>query len=162
MKRTLLMILVVALGLSSSYAEISLTIRPLSGDEVYSVLSRIGKVVYSDESLIVYDSADNIIYRASFNQVQHLRYGDDINPGDGTGVESAPQTMQVVAYPNPTADILNVKNAEGNVIRIYSFEGRLVQTVAVVDGQAFIDMSVYSSGTYILVSGTQVFNVIKK
>ena len=50
----------------------------------------------------------------------------------------------------------------GDVIRIYSFEGRLVQTVAVVDGQAFIDMSVYSSGTYILVSGTQVFNVIKK
>ncbi len=162
MKRTLLMILFVALGLSSSYAETSLTIRPISGNEVYSVLSRIGKVVYSDESLIVYDSADNIIYRASFNQVQHLRYGDDINPGDGTGVESAPQTMQVVAYPNPTADILNVKNAEGNVIRIYSFEGRLVQTVAVVEGRATINMSVYSAGTYILVSGSQAFNVIKK
>ena len=163
MKRTLLMILFVALGLSCSYAETSLIIRSISGDEVYSVLSRIGKVVYSGEFLIVYDSVDNIIYRAQFDQVQHLRYGNGDNSGGGpVGVELAPQTMQVVAYPNPIADILNVNNADGDCVRLYSVDGRLLEIVQLNDGSVSIDMSDYSAGTYVLVSGNRVFNVIKR
>ena len=162
MKKVLLLLFFAILGFGSLCAEMSLVVQPLLGAQTVKALTKVGKVVYSGDYLIVYDNDGSVVYRALFSEVQHVRYSDEAGQEDPVEVEEGDEFMSVVAYPNPTADILNVKNAEGDVIRIYSFEGRLVQTVAVVDGQAFIDMSVYSSGTYILVSGTQVFNVIKK
>ena len=92
-----------------------------------------------------------------------MRYGDGDNSGGGpVGVELAPQTMQVVAYPNPIADILNVNNADGDCVRLYSVDGRLLEIVQLNDGSVSIDMSDYSAGTYVLVSGNRVFNVIKR
>ena len=162
MKKVLLLLFFVILGFGSLCAEMSLVVKPLSGAQSVTALTKMGKVVYSGDYLIVYDNDGSVIYRALFSEVQHVRYLDEAGPDITVEVEEGDEFMSVVAYPNPTADILNVKNAEGNVIRIYSFEGRLVQTVAVVEGCATINMSVYSAGTYILVSGSQAFNVIKK
>ena len=162
MKKVLLLLSFAILGFGSLCAEMSLVVKPLSGAQSVTALTKMGKVVYSGDYLIVYDNDGSVIYRALFSKVQHVRYSDEAGQETPVDVEPVDESMSVVAYPNPTSDVLYVDNADGDVIRIYSFEGRLVQTVAVVDGQAFIDMSVYSSGTYILVSGTQVFNVIKK
>ena len=162
MKKVLLLLFFAILGFGSLCAEMSLVVQPLLGAQSVKALTKVGKVVYSGDYLIVYDNDGSVVYRALFSEVQHVRYSDEAGQEDPVEVEMVDESMSVVAYPNPTSDVLYVDNADGDVIRIYSFEGRLVQTVAVVDGQAFIDMSVYSSGTYILVSGTQVFNVIKK
>jgi hypothetical protein len=93
--------------------------------------------------------------------VKHVRYSDERPPilvDDKQGVDA----LQVVVYPNPTADVLYVDNAEAGDVRLYSAEGRLLQVVDVHEDRVAVDMSAYPAGTYVLFCSGEVFSVIKK
>ncbi len=162
MKKVLLSLFFAILGFGSLCAEMSLVVKPLSGAQSVTALAKVGKVVYSDDYLIVYDNDGSVVYRALFSEVQHVRYSDEAGQETPVDVESNDESMSVVAYPNPTSDVLHVNNADGDCVRLYSVEGRLLKTVELSDGNASIDMSDYSAGTYVLISGNKVFNVIKR
>ena len=139
-------------------AEMSLVVRPLSGAESITALQKIGRLVYSGDSLLVYDKVGTMVYGDLFDNVKHVRYSDEepsITIGD------ADVKNQVVVYPNPTVDVLYVDNVEAGVVRLYSADGRLVQMVEVVEGRVAVDMSGCPAGVYVLVCGREVFNVIK-
>ena len=162
MKRFLLL-----LGLSvlvmSAKAIPSLVVKPLSGKECITALGSIGKIVYSGDSLYVYDAAKNLVFSDLLANVQHIRFSDE-QPSTPTNVENTQgkNALQVKVYPNPTQDILMVENAQGNVLRLYSIDGRLVITQAVENGSAQVDMTNLPSGNYLLLSGNQSFQVIKQ
>lgn len=155
------------LGLSvlvmSAKAIPSLVVKPLSGKECITALGSIGKVVYSGDSLYVYDVAKNVVFSDLLANVQHIRFSDE-QPSTPTSVENTQgnNALQVKVYPNPTQDILMVENAQGNVLRLYTMGGQLVTTQPVENGAAQVNMTNLSSGNYLLLSGNQSFQVIKQ
>lgn len=155
------------LGLSvlvmSAKAIPSLVVKPLSGKECITALGSIGKIVYSGDSLYVYDAAKNLVFSDLLANVQHIRFSDE-QPSTSTSVENTQgnNALQVKVYPNPTQDILMVENAQGNVLRLYTMGGQLVTTQPVVNGSAQVNMTNLPSGNYLLLSGNQSFQVIKQ
>ena len=69
----------------------------------------------------------------------------------------------MIVYPNPTMDALFVQGLEvGDVVRIYSLDGRLVKMQTVVSETMQIMVSDIAVGSYILQSNTNVVKFIKK
>lgn len=158
-KRLLFLLLVVGIGLQVR-AEISLVVRPMYDTDKITALQKIGKLVYSSDSLLVYDNEGALVYGDLFENVKHVRYSDErppISVDDKQGIDA----LQVVVYPNPTADVLYVDNAEAGEVRLYTADGRLLQVVEAYEGRVEVDMSGFPTGAYLLFCGGEVFSVIK-
>lgn len=67
-------------------------------------------------------------------------------------------------YPNPTADHVYVMGAVAEtLVSLYSIDGQLLhQTQATATGEATIDMTALTAGTYILRVGTESQRIIKR
>ena len=162
MKRLLLILGIFAM-VGSAKAVPSLVVKPLSGQECITALSSVGKLVYSGDSLYVYDKAQTLVFSDLLANVQHVRFSDE-QPSTPTNVENTQgeSTLQVKVYPNPTQEVLHVENAQGDVLRLYAMDGRLVGTQAVENGSAQMDMAELPTGNYLLLSGNQSFQIIKQ
>ena len=156
--KKILLLLSFAVCYCCAMAEMSLVVRPLNGSESITALQKIGRLVYSSDSLLVYDNMGIRVYADLFENVKHVRYSDEEPSITGGDVDVK---NQVVVYPNPTVDMLYVDNAVAGVVRLYSADGRLVQMVEAGAGRVAVDMSDCPSGVYVLVCGRVVFNVIK-
>ena len=162
MKRLLLILGIFAM-VGSAQAVPSLVVKPLSGKECITALGVVGKLVYSGDSLYVYDKAQTLVFSDLLANVQHVRFSDE-QPSTPTNVENTQgeSTLQVKVYPNPTQEVLHVENAQSEVLRLYAMDGRLVGTQAVENGSAQVDMAELPTGNYLLLSGNQSFQVIKQ
>ena len=162
MKRFLFLLGMLVLVISAQ-AVPSLVVKPLSGKECITALGNIGKVVYSGDSLYVYDAAKNVVFSDLLANVQHIRFSDE-QPSTSNQVENTQTNngLQVKVYPNPTQDVLMVENAQGNVLRLYTMGGQLVTIQPVNNGSAQVKMSDLPSGNYLLRSSNQSFQVIKQ
>ena len=162
MKRFLFLFGFLCLMMSAN-AVPSLVVKPLSGQECITALSSVGKLVYSGDSLYVYDKAQTLVFSDLLANVQHIRFSDE-QPSTPTSVENTQgnNALQVKVYPNPTQDMLMVEHAQGDVLRLYAMDGRLVVTQAVENGSAQVDMAELPTGNYLLLSGNQSFQVIKQ
>ena len=159
-KRLLFLLFVVGIGLQVR-AEMSLVVRPMTDTDKITALQKIGKLVYSGDSLLVYDNEGTLVYGDLFENVKHVRYSNE-RPPISVDDEQSADAVQAVVYPNPTADVLYVDNAEAREVRLYSAEGRLLQVVEAHEGRVAVDMSAYPAGTYVLFCLGEVFSVIKK
>ncbi len=162
MKRLLLILSIFAM-VGSAKAVPSLVVKPLRGAECITALGIVGKLVYSGDSLYVYDKAQTLVFSDLLASVQHVRFSDE-QPSTPTNVENtqSESTLQVKVYPNPTQEVLHVENAQSEVLRLYAMDGRLVGTQAVENGVAQVDMTELPAGNYLLLSGNQSFQVIKQ
>lgn len=162
MKRFLLILGVFAM-VGSAKAVPSLVGKPLRGAECITALGVVGKLVYSGDSLYVYDKARTLVFSDLLANVQHVRFSDE-QPSTPTSVENtqSESTLQVKVYPNPTQEVLHVENAQGEVLRLYAMDGRLVGTQAVENGSAQVNMAELPVGNYLLLCGNQSFQVIKQ
>lgn len=162
MKRFLFLLGMLVLVISAQ-AVPSLVVKPLSGKECITALGNIGKVVYSGDSLYVYDAMQELVFSDLLANVQHIRFSDE-QPSTSNQVENTQTNngLQVKVYPNPTQDVLMVENAQGNVLRLYTMGGQLVTIQPVNNGSAQVKMSDLPSGNYLLISGNQSFQVIKQ
>ena len=162
MKRILLILGVFAM-VGSAKAVPSLVVKPLRGAECITALGVVGKLVYSGDSLYVYDKAQTMVFSDLLANVQHVCFSDE-QPSTPTNVENTQgeSTLQVKVYPNPTQEVLHVENAQSDVLRLYSMDGRLVGTQAVENGSAQVDMAELPAGNYLLLCGKESFQVIKQ
>ena len=157
-KRLLFLLFVLAIGWQVR-AEMSLVVRLMTDTDKITALQKIGKLVYSGDSLLVYDNVGVLVYGDLLENVKHVRYSDE---EPQTLVEPQYIASQIVVYPNPTADVLYIDNAEVGEVRLYTADGRLLQVVEAHEGRVAVDMSAYSAGTYVLFCSGEVFSVIKK
>ena len=162
MKRFLLILGIFAM-VGSAKAVPSLVVKPLRGAECITALGVVGKLVYSGDSLYVYDKAQTLIFSDLLANIQHVRFSDE-QPSTPTSVENTQggSTLQVKVYPNPTQEVLHVENAQSEVLRLYAMDGRLVGTQAVENGSAQVDMAELPAGNYLLLCGKESFQVIKQ
>ena len=140
-----------------------LVVKPLIGQECITALGRVGKLVYSGDSLYVYDKAQALVFSNLLANVKHVRLSNE-QPSTPTNVENMQggSALQVKVYPNPTQDILIVENAQGDVLRLYTIGGQLVTTQPVENGAVQVNMTELPTGNYLLLSGNQSFQVIKQ
>lgn len=161
MKKVLLLLSFMSIVFGSVKAELSLVVRPMYDTDCITALQKIGKLVYSGDSLYLYDTEQVIIYQEELAKVEHVHYSDERSP---IVVEDAQKTdaLQVVVYPNPTTDVLYVDNVEVGEVRLYTADGRLLQVVEAHESRVAVNMSVYPAGTYVLFCSGKAFSVIKK
>ena len=147
----------------SAQAVPSLVVKPLSGSECITALCNIGKIAYSGDSIYVYDAAKRLVFSDLLVNVQHVRFSDE-QPSTPTGVEDlqGEQTTQILVYPNPTQEVLHVKNAQADVVRLYTISGALVQTEEVQNGEVQLNVSSCPAGSYLLLCGNEAFQIIKQ
>ena len=157
-KRLLFLMFVLAMGWQVR-AEMSLVVCSMMEADKIIALQKIGKLVYSGDSLLFYDNVGALVYGDLLENVKHVSYSDE---EPQTPVETQYIASQIVVYPNPTADVLYVDNAELGEVRLYTADGRLLQVVEVYEGRVTVDMSGCPTGTYVLFCSGEVFSVIKK
>ena len=144
-------------------AALSLVVNPLSGQECLMTLGDVGKVVYSDDSIFVYDIIKELVFSDLLQNVQHIRFSDE-QSSIPTNVENlrGNNTTHIVVYPNPTKDILHVKNVKTDQVRLYTIAGGLLQIVQVHNGKVQLNLSAFPIGNYLLLCGNEAFQVIKQ
>lgn len=152
-----------ALGsLSTAIAEHGLVVKPLTGAECITAMNHVGRLVYSGDSLYVYGVSNELIYCDLLGNVQHVRFTNE-HTDPSTNVESVQNEniLQVKVYPNPTQDLVYVENASGKEVRLFTMDGRLLETIKIGNGITEVDMKNYPTGSYLLFSGTQSFQILK-
>ena len=159
-RRFLFLLFLMAIGWHVK-AEMSLVVRPLYGNDHATALRSIGKLVYSGDSLYLYDTEQTLLYCEELGKVGHVRYSDENGTTVGE-VETQHIASKVVVYPNPTVDVLYIDNAEAGEVRLYTADGRFLQVVETQNGSAEVNMSAYPAGAYVLFCSGEAFSVIKK
>ena len=65
-----------------------------------------------------------------------------------TGTNNMTKTKLIEVYPNPTQNILTIKNEEAQQIKLMDVQGKLLQTIQVKNNMQTMDLSNYAPGTY--------------
>lgn len=161
-RRKLSMFFLLLMGVAGASAEtLSLRVQPITGKAQQEVLSAIGKMVYHGDSLYVYDYANNVLFYEALSKVRYVAFTEEDNPATAIS-SSESKTVQLLVYPNPTQGQLQIRNAEGEMVRVYDTQGKSLITTQLQDGNATIDVSALPIGTYILLVQNGVFRFIKE
>ena len=141
----------------------SLVVKPLAGQECITALCSIGKLMYSGDSLYVYDKVQTLVFSDLRANVKHVRFSNE-QPNTPSSLENTQDVsaLQVKVYPNPTQEVLHVENAQGDVLRLYTMAGQLLIVQPIENGAAQVDMTALPSGNYLLISENQSFQIIKQ
>ncbi|GHT49118.1 hypothetical protein AGMMS49982_01840 [Bacteroidia bacterium] len=86
--------------------------------------------------------------------------GDITLTAQWTETSSAIETItaKLQVYPNPTTDVVHIKNANGAEVKVYNHIGILLHRT----NESRIDLSAYPNGVYLLRVGGQTLKVVKK
>ncbi len=161
MRKTLLLLLFAVMSIGYSMAETTLRIEYLDGAELTTALSVVGRWEFTDGKFILVSTDGEVLAeKASVYDVRKVVFKADLGPTVG----SDDATVQLTVYPNPTQDLLFVDGlTEGETVRIYSLEGRLLMSeVALQGGLVQLNVASLAEGTYLLQMGTEIVKIIKK
>ena len=71
--------------------------------------------------------------------------------------------ISLKAYPNPAQDALYISGLkEGENLRIFSIDGKLMETLTVTSPEMQIRVSNFKNGVYLIQSGLNIIKFIKK
>ena len=160
MRKTLLLLLFAVMGFGYSVAETMLRIEYLDGAELTTALSVVGRWEFTDGKFILVSTEGEVLAeKASVYDVRRVVFKADLGPN----VETDDATVQLTVYPNPTQDVLFIDGlTEGETVRIYSLEGRLLMSeVALQGGAVQLRVASLAEGTYLLQMGTEIVKIIK-
>ena len=160
MRKTLLLLLFAVMGVGYSVAETMLCIEYLDGAELTTALSVVGRWEFTDGKFILVSTEGEVLAeKASVYDVRRVVFKADLGPN----VETDDATVKLTVYPNPTQDVLFVDGlAEGEEVRIYSLEGRLLMSELALQGGAVqLRVASLAEGTYLLQMGTEIVKIIK-
>lgn len=157
MKKKLIYLTLLVVSVSAM-AETALVIKPVSGQEQATLLSQIGKLKLTNDSLFVYSHNNVLLGKNALVDVGRIRFGesseimsiDDVTPS------------QCRVYPNPTHDMLMIDNADAERAHLFNLNGQLIETISILDEKACINITQLSAGEYLLLINSKVYKVIKQ
>ena len=161
MKRPISFILTLLIAITAM-AETSLIIKPLIGEEQAKALAEIGYVKLTEDSIFVFSHTDYLFSKAAIKDIRHIRYGEQSETPTGDADGSSAISSTIYIYPNPTHDMLIISNANADNAYIFDLNGRLLQTAALQDGNASVNVSSLPNGEYLILLNTQTFKFIKQ
>ena len=140
-------------------AEISLIIKPLTGNEQTNALTQIGYVKVTPDSLSVFSHGGFMLSKTAIKDVRHIRYGE---PSTATSVDDVQAATTCRVYPNPTQDMLIIDNANCEKAYIFDLKGQLLQTTPIDSEHTLINVTSLPQGDYLLLLNNQTVKFIKQ
>ena len=143
-----------AVAISVQTTATNLVLSRSSGTQLLQDIAAIGKVVFVGDDLQLLAHDGTVLAQEPIAEVQQITFADDSEP---TSVEGA-TASGIILYPNPTQDRLVVLGAEGQTLRVYDLQGRLLKQTESTE----VQVEDLANGTYLLQIGTQVVRFIKQ
>ena len=143
-----------AVAISVQATATNLVLSRSSGTQLLQDIAAIGKVVFVGDDLQLLAHDGTVLAQEPIAEVQQITFADGSEP---TAVESA-TASGIILYPNPTQDRLVVQGAEGQTLRVYDLQGRLLKQAEGTE----VQVEDLANGTYLLQIGTQVVRFIKQ
>ena len=132
----------------------NLVLSRSSGTQLLQDIAAIGKVVFVGDYLQLLAHDGTVLAQEPIAEVQQITFADG---SESTSVEGA-TASGIILYPNPTQDRLVVQGAEGQTLRVYDLQGRLLKQTKGTE----VQVEDLANGTYLLQIGTQVVRFIKQ
>ena len=143
-----------AVAISVQATATNLVLSRSSGTQLLQDIAAIGKVVFVGDDLQLLAHDGTVLAQEPIAEVQQITFADGSEP---TAVEGA-TASGIILYPNPTQDRLMVQGAEGQTLRVYDLQGRLLKQTEGTE----VQVEDLANGTYLLQIGTQVVRFIKQ
>ena len=157
-RKILLLPLVLCLALAVRAEVTHLKIEFLVEAEMERALSVIGKIVFDDEEMCLFDKEGIEMGCTPFAQINKILFVEEATTSVN---EQSGSLIQV--FPNPAQEMLVVRGVEGpQIVRIYSLNGQIAQSATAVDREAQLHVGTLQNGTYLLQIGAQVVKFIKE
>lgn len=135
-----------------------LRVEMLTGGELTSSLSKIGKIVLGENDVVLYDKAGAQIGSTPFDQFGKIVFYDDGSQGID---DVAAPSLQV--YYDAAEQHLLVRGIGGQqTVRVYSTSGQLLLCTDAINGEATVRIDGLQNGAYLLQAGAQVVKFIKE
>ena len=157
--KKLVILLTLLIGMQA-WAETTLVIERLAGEERTQAIAQIGYIKLTDGYVRLYTHDGSLLAEEPIANVRKIVF-EKTEPGDPTSLDNTDARVCRI-YPNPTAEQLHIDAATAQTARIYDMSGQLLISSAINDGQATLDVSQLAPGNYLLVLGTDIMKVIKK
>ena len=132
----------------------NLVLSRSSGTQLLQDIAAIGKVVFVGDDLQLLAHDGTVLAQEPIAEVQQITFAEG---SESTSVEGT-TTSGITIYPNPTQDRLMVQGAEGQTLRVYDLQGRLLKQTESTE----VKVEDLANGTYLLQIGTQVVRFIKQ
>ena len=143
-----------AVAISVQATATNLVLSRSSGTQLLQDIAAIGKVVFVGDDLQLLAHDGSVLAQEPIAEVQQITFADGSEP---TAVEGA-TASGITIYPTPTQDRLMVQGAEGQTLRVYDLQGRLLKQAEGTE----VQVEDLANGTYLLQIGTQVVRFIKQ
>ena len=144
-----------ALAVSVQATATNLVLSRSSGTQLLQDIATIGKVVFVGDDLQLLAHDGTLLAQEPIAEVQQITFAE-------TSLESFPVVEEaangIIIYPNPAQDRLVVQGAEGQTLRVYDLQGRLLKQTEGTE----VQVEDLADGTYLLQVGTQVVRFTKK
>ena len=144
-----------ALAVSVQATATNLVLSRSSGTQLLQDIAAIGKVVFVGDNLQLLAHDGTVLAQEPIAEVQQITFAET-SPESFPVVEEA--ANGIIIYPNPTQDRLMVQGAEGQTLRVYDLQGRLLKQTKSKE----VQVEDLANGTYLLQIGTQVVRFIKQ
>ena len=144
-----------AVAISVQATATNLVLSRSSGTQLLQDIAAIGKVVFVGDDLQLLAHDGTVLAQEPIAEVQQITFAP--TPSHPTAVEGA-TASGIILYPNPTQDRLVVQGAEGQTLRVYDLQGRLLKQAEGIE----VQVEDLANGTYLLQIGTQVVRFIKQ
>ena len=163
MKQKILVVSLFLLLIMPLRAEQSLRVEYLDGSEMRELLSNISRWEIDGENetfrLIALDGT-LLFQKSLYDDIARIVFFEDKG---NTEVSLEKNEYFITAYPNPTSGVLFIKGvSQGEIIRVFSLEGRLIISQEAGSVNETLDVSVLDSGVYLLQVNTDFFKIIKQ
>ena len=132
----------------------SLVLLQTDGSQQLQDIAKIGKWVFTEETLQLIDKDGNVLAIEPIAEVKKIIFS--ISNSETTTENVA--IKSIVVYPNPTQDILHIAGITPQTLRVFDLQGRLL----IIDNSTQVNVSNLNTGTYLLQVGTQVIRFIKQ
>lgn len=159
MKKKILLLPFVLLMALMVRAEVThLRVEMLAGGELTSSLAQIGKVVFGENDVFLYNKSGVQIGSTPFSQ-----FGKIVFFSDGSTALDDVADSSVQVFYDATQESLFVRGIEDQqVVRVYTTSGQLLQSTAATNGEAIMHIGGLQNGVYLLQAGAQVVKFIKE
>ena len=157
MRKILLLPFMLLMALVAQAQATHLSIEKMSGAEELSALATIGKIVFDQKGLYLYDKTGAELGYTPFDQVSKIVFTSSTEP---TAVRQEKRPAIQVSFNQETIFIRGIEGQQ--TVRIYNMSGQVLLSAVSQDGEAQLYVGGLQNGTYLLQVGAQVVKFLKR
>lgn len=129
-----------------AFSEQGLKVVNNSGGISTFSFSNLSKLTFVNETMSVLNQSGGLLNSYSLTNVRLLSFGDVM----ASGLTEQVSKPEISVYPNPAANVINIRGVESGTVTIYSIVGAKVMETVLADGANKIDVSALNPGVYVI------------